>query len=96
MRRREAQRKHYYKRTEGKVKRRAECVPIEMDWVDMVINLGIARGYGNEAEISRAIGLKSSFLSDCSYRIRTYGKFSIQKPHYELIEDWIKNGKEAG
>ncbi len=93
--RRAYQRKLYYKKTEGKVKRRAELVPVTTEFIDKIINLGFKRGFKRETDIGKAIGLRPSFLSDCAYRINCYGKFSIQKPHYELIEDWIKNGKEA-
>ena len=91
--RKEYQQKYYHKRTEGKVKRRDEPVSVDLKFVDYVIDLGLDRGYKTIAEISRAIGLKSSFLSDVTYRITTYDKFSIQKCHYQLILDWIKNGK---
>lgn len=93
IKRREYHRQHYHKRTEGKVKRRDELVPVDIKFIDYVIDLGFDRGHKTQANISRAIGLKSTFLSDTTYRLTTYDKFSIQKCHYQLILDWIKNGK---
>ncbi len=88
---REAALKRYDKRT-----RNGSMVEIEQRFFDELVALGFRRGYKSVKDISRAIGLHHQYLTDTinRYSIRNNAG-AIGEIRYNMIKEWIKNGKEA-